>query len=512
MEDEPASKEGVTTNVSSCSIRSYHATSNPLYNDTFFAIAAENSYFQNFTLVVITGNALWIVIDTQFNHYKIYEGTDLTSPSYFFVVESMFVLYFTTEVLIRFIAFKIKQDFYKDGWFVFDTILVLFMILEWVVALIEFTAGPAGVKLPAMSFFRLLRLARLTRMARLMRSFPELMALIKGMKAAFRGAWVIGVFLFGVMFIFSIIFVQQLAASRPDVWLACFPDAPQPREIPPDVVCDDEALERVDMGGDGDLSAYTKFATFGDAMMTLLTHLVLGDNLNQALMFLYAVSPIYHWMGLLVVIISMVTLLNMLIGVLCDVITEAAEAEKNDSQEGKFHDTLTEAFEMLDKSQDGYIQKGEWAQIKTNVKMKHAFYALGIEKSKLDEHLIKLEESLFPDVEPGDDNEVAERGLKIDEFSKTILGLRPATKAAPLDVELIGIGIKKDEVALKDQIKRVEETLLSYGETAKPTNVSNVELQDSDTSRRRKIAKEGWLKTVSNDMLMEVLSRRMGTK
>merc|ERR1712176_1412015 len=134
-------------------------------------------------------------------------------------------------------------------------------------------------------------------------------------------------------------------------------------------------------------------------MGTLTTQGVLGDNLNQAMMFCYNASIFLNWVFIIFLVISSVTLFNMLIGVLCEVITDVAEQEKEDSQKDKFNETLEVAFKQLDKSQDGYIQKNEWAKIQGDDKMKEAFIALGIEKDKLDDHLKQLEDSLFVDNE-----------------------------------------------------------------------------------------------------------------
>lgn len=89
------------------------------------------------------------------------------------------------ELVIRFGAFKQKLNCLRDAWFVFDLLLVLFMILEtWVMTLILWITGEQGTSgllgnASILRLARLMRLSRLFRMVRLLRFFPELLILIK---------------------------------------------------------------------------------------------------------------------------------------------------------------------------------------------------------------------------------------------------------------------------------------------------------------------------------------------
>merc|ERR1719284_549132 len=75
---------------------------------------------------MITINALWIGIDTEFN-----DASNLTEAEWYFQVgEYMFTAFFLTEWLARFGAFRRKRDGLKDTWFCFDSFLVALMMLE----------------------------------------------------------------------------------------------------------------------------------------------------------------------------------------------------------------------------------------------------------------------------------------------------------------------------------------------------------------------------------------------
>merc|ERR1719453_807973 len=161
---------------------------------------ATNGYFESLTLLVISFNGIWIGYDTDKNAAAIVNEAD----TLFQVMENFFCIYFTFEVVVRFMAFrKILRTskwpsrrgiaarisrfcpFLKDGWFKFDSFLVALMVFEtWGITWsYDPNASGGGGGAGNLS---LLRLLRLTRMARLMRSMPELMTLIKGMANATR--------------------------------------------------------------------------------------------------------------------------------------------------------------------------------------------------------------------------------------------------------------------------------------------------------------------------------------
>merc|ERR1719331_1609233 len=91
------------------------------------------------------------------------------------------------------------------------------MVLEtWVftILLLLFNFSSSGLR--NTQVLRLLKLARLTRigrMARLMNSFPELMVIVTGIRAASRPVLVTMVLLAFVIYIFAIVFRQLCADS-----------------------------------------------------------------------------------------------------------------------------------------------------------------------------------------------------------------------------------------------------------------------------------------------------------
>ena len=54
----------------------------------------------------------------------------LSAKPVFQVAETRFCLFFTTELLVRLMAFRRKRHVLKDKWFLFDSMLVVLMVFD----------------------------------------------------------------------------------------------------------------------------------------------------------------------------------------------------------------------------------------------------------------------------------------------------------------------------------------------------------------------------------------------
>ena len=101
-----------------------------LYHETGWCQAiARNSSFATLTLIMVFLNAVTLGIESDHN------DADLVYESHpcFIVVDNIFGIFFALEWCVRFGAFAHKRDCLRDGWFRFDTMLVLSMVLDiWV--------------------------------------------------------------------------------------------------------------------------------------------------------------------------------------------------------------------------------------------------------------------------------------------------------------------------------------------------------------------------------------------
>jgi len=259
---------------------------------------AKHYIFENVTLAVISLNAVYIGVDTDWNKDQPLSATSsrdlLDSPMFFFAMEQAFCGYFTLEWIIRFCAFARKCNCLFDAWFVFDSIMVILMVGEtWVIIIVMEAMGLQGSSpLGNTGILRLFRLLRLARLARMLRSLPELMILIKGMVTATTSVMYVMGMQVGVTYIFAVAFVQLTT------------DTPAGNDF---------------------------FANVPIGMHSLFIHATFLDDLAAFCEPLH-VAGLEHVLALVFVFICIasLTLMNMLVGVLCEVVSAVAETEKEE--------------------------------------------------------------------------------------------------------------------------------------------------------------------------------------
>jgi len=513
-------------------------------NETIFAKIAYHPYFQNCTLLIIVFNAVWIGIDVQANHPIYKEQRDLHLPfeqrplplePYSTIVENMFCTYFSAELLVRFLSFKNKPDCRKDSWFVFDGLLVLFMVIEtWLLVIIgAIMGGGSGGLLSKFSALRLLRLLRLTRMARIMKAVPELLTLVKGMISATRAVSFILMFLVLCMYVFAIVFTAQLG----------YPDAPE-YSYP---------TEYLVLQSEEDPTAVELFGSLGDSMMTLFTRGMLADNLAQTLQAIKDrggdivcedpknPSPLMDdgetpncvrsggsyfllWAFILFMIISAFCLLNMLIGVLCEVIQDSAEKENESMQIQELKTHMAQAFNLIDTSRDGLITPSEWKKMKMEKTVRASMASLGVEDQHMEERLDQMQESLFGSLDDPDEMDEADsvqhikssssaadasrNGLTFEQFIEKVVEIRPDTPASVLDIEILRVRVEREEKMFNARIDFIEQALANVnampGAPVAPSNNKSPQAAPDP----KLTSANAWLLDVPTEVLFQVLNSR----
>jgi len=528
-----------------------------MYNDDKCAAKIAGApWFQNTTLGVIVLNAIWIGIDVDWNHpvYKEQRGTDhLPLEPFSTIVENLFCGYFSIELTLRFLSYYRKCDCFKDNWFIFDGMLVLFMVIEtWILAIVALIIGGGSSGIMAkFSALRLLRLLRLTRMARLMREVPELLTLVKGMVNATRAVSFILMFLVLCMYVFAIVFTAQLGDHEA-----------------PERFYKDQYWE-----SDSDPTGVELFGSLGDSMMSLFTRGMLGDNLAETLEAikdrggtmvcegedenglsfgqpgfipsaeLCERTGCQHdgtdcgmlipltWAFILFMIISAFCLLNMLIGVLCEVIQDSAEKENESTQISELRHHMAQAFHLIDTSKDGLITRSEWQQMRTQKTVQDSMASLGVEEQHMEERLDQMQESLFGCVDEDDDEEEEEQqqivpveishhhhhchrtGLTFDQFIEKVVEIRPDTPASALDIEILRVRVEREEKTFNARLDFIEDALKSVNGLAGLPPPAAVQDIQTTTKPAAKLAEgasplTAWLTDVPTEVLFAVLNSR----
>jgi len=426
---------------------------------------AHNPYFENSTMGVIVFNAFWIGIDTEWNHASMMVDGKLPLEPVSIVIENFFCIYFTAEVTIRFLAFQKKKDCFFDAWFVFDSVLVFFMIFEtWIMVIVQAIIGGGGGGVGPFAALRLLRLLRLARIGRLMKFVPELGKLVKGMIKAAKSVFFILLFLVLVIYVFAIIFTGAMSDRT------SYPLTPYCSQEGENETDDwhDECLADGEFGELGqDL-----FATMGDSFMSLFTRGVLGDNLDETVAAILDQSLILMWLFFIFLIITFATLLNMLIGVVCEVIAEAAAEEEEIGTVNFLSETIQDAFHEIDTNEDGLVCHEEWNHIQQNKRVRSSLSMIGVEQERMEERLQQMAEMLFESdgAEVEDDKNLSpaarksmqstgslERaGLSVTNLIEKVVNIRPDQDASALDLELLKATATKDQKKFKAMLTRIE--------------------------------------------------------
>jgi voltage-gated sodium channel len=304
---------------------------------------ARSDPFANITLAVIGLNAIYIGIDADNNNAE----NLLDAAPGFIACENIFCTYFSFEWLMRYGAFRRKRDGLKDKWFVFDTCLVGMMVLEtWCIPFIF--SGGTGIPTGLVKMLRLLRLAR---MARMMRAFPDLMAMIKGVGVASRAVGSALLMLLLLVYVFAIMMFTLLK---------------------------DETEPRIE----------ERFNRLGLVMWTLLIDGAFMDGIGYISRGMIDTGNYAALVVLTVfVLCSALTVMNMLIGVLCQVVSAVAESEKEAHAISIVKHELLNMLREMDDDGSGMISRDEIGAVLHNQQALDTLASLNVDVTVLMDQL-----------------------------------------------------------------------------------------------------------------------------
>lgn len=222
-------------------------------------------------------------------------------------------------------------------------------------------------------------------------------------------------------------------------------------------------------------------------------------------------------------VISGITLLNMLIGVLCQVITDSSQEEEEERQVVDRRNDLVKAFKMTDLSADGEVSVEEWDAIKNNKELKHQLTKLGIKEDQINDRLDKLRDDVFGaahDEQQGEPGEPKTEGLSFEDFADHIMDMRMDTPAGVLDVETLRAMVHVEDTELVKRLEQLEATIqkaMGIEVTANLAPESSEELQaevqlPGQTERSEEAPStwpgDNWIQAVPTELLCHVLKAR----
>ncbi|NMP17775.1 MULTISPECIES: ion transporter [unclassified Thalassotalea] len=149
--------------------------------------------FQGIVISVIVLSALLIGAKTH----------DLPSQviSFLLILDMAITVFFAIEIVIRYLATDSNKEFFKNGWNIFDTLIVIGSLIP---------AGGSGVLLA--------RLLRVFRVLRLVSMIPELRSLINALLKAIPKMGYIALLMFVIFYIYAAIGSIMFASINDVLW------------------------------------------------------------------------------------------------------------------------------------------------------------------------------------------------------------------------------------------------------------------------------------------------------
>jgi len=262
------------------------------------------------------------------------------------------------------------------------------MILEtWMLTVVLAFAGvteaqPSGNlgNTSILRLFRLVRLARMARMAKLVRLMPELMILIKGMMVATQTVFYTLCLLFLIIYIFAIAFMQ-MTKSTPlqDIY----------------------------------------FNSLLSTMKNLLLNGILPDQ-GPFVEVLAKEGVFYAIVMLFFILIGSLTVMNMLVGVLVEVVKTVSSIEKEQMDVNLVKNHLLLCVKRLDRNGDKHISKEEFEALLETPEAARALQNIGVDVVGL----VDFMDYIFAE----------ESDLSFPLFMETVLQLRGSNSATVKDI------------------------------------------------------------------------------
>ena len=210
--------------------------------------------FQFLVIFIIILNAITLGVST----YELNSFVKKTIQ----ILDYAITIFFVVEILIRFTSEPKKLNFFKNGWNIFDTLIVCISLIP----------------IPNNSSFLLLRLLRVFRVLRIISVIPELKMIIEALLQSVKRVFYVSLLLFIILYIYATIGSILFSDDIPSRW-----------------------------------------GNVGTAMITLFQVLTLS-SWEQVML---PLQELYWWAWIYIfsfIIICGITMLNLLIAILVDVV------------------------------------------------------------------------------------------------------------------------------------------------------------------------------------------------
>jgi len=430
--------------------------------DGIFQFLARHPAFEICSTIVVTLNAIWIAVDTDLNDAP----SLLQARAEFQIVEQLFCLYFSFEWVVRFMAFQVKRDVTKDKWFMFETGLVAMMVLEtWLITggvlIVSWVTGGGtetalGGGSAILRILRLLRLNRAARIARVLNAIPELMVLVKGIITAARSVFFTIALMMGIIYVFAVAF----------------------RELAKGTDLEDDHFRSVPWS----MTMLLLWGAFPDLVDTVY-------DIGQS-------SPYLAMLFVGFIFLVSLTVMNMLIGVLVEMVSMVAAVEKEEIEVSFVKNKFLSMLPVVDEDGNMMISKTEFEILLAQPECWQALQSVGVDVMGL----IDLTDFIYMNAD--DESE----GLSFEQIMDMILNLRQKNKATVKDIVDLRKYITWNMSLLQDQLEKMVITKLKPNRGSICARDSLVHYHDSSRVNPPIMNQEGMklrLAASSNSRLFE---------
>merc|ERR1719160_1977439 len=207
-------------------------------------------------------------------------------------------------------------------------------------------------------------------------------------------------------------------------------------------------------------------------MLTLFINGTLLDNLTNVMKGLRDDNQIMMWVFVIFILVSSFTVLNMLIGVLCEVVTATSDAEGEMATQSAASIILKRVFKEIDTDKSGLISMNEFDQMKENEDAIAALGSLGIEM-----HMVNgLRDVLFQADDEEDENPQdspqsgghhdlppGTKELTFKEFLERLSHLKPGTGVSVLDFADLQKQLQQSSRKVERRIKELQRRMATLG-------------------------------------------------
>jgi hypothetical protein len=368
-----------------------------------FTTLVKSERFQNFSLLAVLANVVWIGFEVTYNHASgLWHATPL-----FVAVEFLFFIIFNFELCATYLAYTSTWVALHDRMFIFDVIIVAIMNVELLLFpyLVESDlVDPQAIADPTV--LRTLRLLRLLRAGRIIRKSPELATLLRGTFFALRSVSSTLALLGSTMYIFSIFFMTMLAEHIP-----------------------------------------SRFGGIASSFTTLLFAGTFLDEVDSIASLIWEVSVPMWLLFNIYIILSSVTYLNMLIAILVDVFGRVSSEYKDEQCARSIAETLHKEFEEADWHEHATVSFSEFSSLIKRGNFLKILDEVGVDVPSF----LELAETLYMVRRGGGRDSVVDTmaEVKIDDLVEIAMNLRTENAARVRDV----IEVRKLVTKMKKQLK-----------------------------------------------------------